>query len=140
MPVVKTTHYCVNIRIAGAGRSIRMCSLPTVCSCVYLSGHEDHSAVIVEYCMSMAWPPMRIDDLKSRKPLQLSGNLNDNDQLIALKTALPESIACLLICFDKRQAKTCDNGLTKYKLIVWGRVECKPLVQWRFVLVEFKFS
>ena len=78
-----------------------MCSLTTVCSCADLSGDEDHSAVIVEYCMSMAWPPVRTDDFKSRKRVQHPGDHKDNDQLIALKTALPESIACLLIFFEK---------------------------------------
>ena len=100
--MVKTTHYCVNIRTAGAGRSIRMCSLPTVYSCSEFSGDEDQSAFIVEYCMSMAWPPVRNDDFKSRKRVQHAGDHKDNDQLIALKTALLESIACLLICFEKR--------------------------------------
>ena len=49
--------------------------------------------------------------LKSRKRVQHTGDHKDNDLLIALKTVLPESIACLLICFEKRQAKTSDNGL-----------------------------
>ena len=82
-----------------------MCSLTTVCSCVELSGYEDHSAVIVEYCMSTAWTTVRTDEFKNRKRVQHSGDHKDNDQLIALKMALPESIACLLICFEKQQAK-----------------------------------
>ena len=84
----------MNVRIAGAGRTMRMCSLTTVCSCADLSGDEDHSALIVEYCMSMAWPTVRTDDFKSRKRVQHPGDHKDDDQLIALKTALPESIAC----------------------------------------------
>ena len=103
--MVKTPRACKNIRTTGAVRSVYKCNLTTACSCTDLSGDEDHRAVIVEYCMSMAWPPMRIGDLKSRKRLQQSGDHKDNDQLIALKTALPESIACLLICFEKRLAK-----------------------------------
>ena len=61
----KTTHYCLNIRTAGAGRPMRTCSLSTVCSCTDFSGDKDLSAVIVEYCMNMAWPPVRTGDLKS---------------------------------------------------------------------------
>ena len=95
----------MNVRIAGAGRTMRMCSLTTVCSRADLSGDADQSAVIVEYCMSVAWPLVRTDDFKSRERVQQPGDHKDNDQLIALKTVLPESIACLLICFEKRQAK-----------------------------------
>ena len=102
---MKTTHYCVNIRTAGAGRAMRMCSLLTVCSCTDFSGDEAQSAVIVENCMSVARPPVRTENFKSRKRVQHPGDHKDNDQLIALKTALPESIAWLPICIKKRQAK-----------------------------------
>ena len=111
--MVKAPRNCIDIRTAGAVSTMRMCSLTAICSCVDLSGDEDHREVIVEYCMSMAWPPVRAENFKSRKRVQHPGDHTDSDQLIALKTALPESIACLLICFKKRQVKTRDSGLPK---------------------------
>lgn len=89
-----------------------MCSLTTVFTCADLSGDEDHSAVIVEYGISTHWPPVRTDELNSRKRMQQNGNHKDNDQIVVLQLAFSECIACLLICFVNRQVETkgkCTN-------------------------------
>ena len=109
--MVKAPRNCMNIRTAGAVRTVCKSSLTNVCLYTDLSGDEDHSAVAIERSMSTQWPPVRTENFKNRKRVQHPRDHKDNDQLIALKTALPESIACSLICFEKRQAKTRDNGL-----------------------------
>ena len=82
--MVKTTGNCINIRTAGAAGSMCKFSPTTVCSCADLSDNEDQSAIIVEYCMSTPWSPVRIDEIYIPKRLKQTGDHKDSDQLIVL--------------------------------------------------------